>query len=122
MAVIRIQMGNLPPLLADMVVALLGGPSAAEVVGHSGEGEDPIAAAHAAAADLVVVARPDGGEPLASMLQLDHLAVLALPADGGTDKGRLLQLGGSDIRLDRGVLGRLAALLARPAGQVKVPG
>lgn len=119
MAVIRIQMGNLPPLLAEMVVALLGGPSAAEVVGQSREGEDPIAAANAAGADLVVVARTDSGQPLAAMLDIDHLAVLALPADGSADSGRLLQLGGSDIRLDRGVLGRLAARLAHPAG---VPG
>ena len=115
---IRIQMGNLPPLLADMVVALLGGPAAAVVVGHSGAGEDPIAAAQAAAADLVVVAR-DAGEPLCTILGIDRLAVLALPAEAASasnDMGRLIELGGSDIRLDRGVLGRLAARLAHPAG------
>ena len=118
MAVIRIQLGDLPPLLADMVVALLGGPAAAEVVGRCGDGEDPVAAARAAAADLVVVTRPEPGAPLLAMLDVDHLAVLALPAGSGgsADTGRLLQLGGSDIRLDRGVLGRLAARLSHPAG------
>lgn len=119
---IRIQMGNLPPLLADMVVALLGGPSAAEVVGRSALGEDPIKAARAASADLVVVARTDSGEPLETMLAIDHLAVLALPADNSSDRGRLLQLSGSDVRLDRGVLGRLAVGLLRPASQTGVPG
>jgi hypothetical protein len=116
LAVIRIQLGDLPPLLAEMVVALLGGAAAAEVVGRSAAGEDPIAAARAAAADLVVLPRPAAGEPLTSLLDIDHLAVLALPTTGTSDQGRLMHVGGSDIRLDRGVLGRLAARLAHPKG------
>ena len=116
MAVIRIQLGDLPPLLADMVVALLGGATAAEVVGRSAAGEDPIAAARAAAADLVVLPRPLEGEPLMTLLAIDQLAVLALPPAGSSDQGRLMQVGGRDIRLDRGGLGRLAMQLCGGSG------
>lgn len=114
MSAIRVQLGDLPPLVGDMVVALLGGAPAAEVVGRCTPGEDPIAAARRTSADLLVVDRRQPPEPMGDLLTLNNLAVLALPADG--DTARLMELGGSDVRLDRGVLGRLAQRLMGSGG------
>lgn len=113
MAAIRIQLGNLPPLVGEMLVALLGGPGAAEIVGHSGAEEDPLQAAQRSAANLLVMAQPAADDPLAALFTLDSLSVLTLPA--GSERGRLVDLAGSELRLDRGMLSRLARRLAGPA-------
>ncbi len=113
MAAIRIQLGDLPPMVGDMVVALLGGPPAAEIVGRCVAGDDPVAAARHSSADLLVVGKPSVAGPLSELIAVSQLAVLALPAAGSTENGRLIDVAGSDVRLDRGELGGLAERLTR---------
>lgn len=94
-----------------MLVAMLGGPDAAEVVGHGDAGPDLLAAARAAGATLLVMAEPAPGAPLAPLFA--PITVLGVPASG--DTGQLVALGGAPLRLDRARLTALAAQLqARP--------
>ncbi len=57
---IRIQLGAMPEMLGEIVVALLGAREAVEVVGRCHEGEDALDAAHRTHADLLVVREAQG--------------------------------------------------------------
>lgn len=117
MAAIRVFLGGLPPLAGEMLVAMLGGPDAAEVVGRCDSGDDVLAAAHVAGATLLVMAEPAPDAPLAALLA--PMSVLSVPASG--DNGRLVVLGGAPLRLDRARLtalaGQLQAVQAPAGGQ-----
>ena len=97
---IRVQLGAMPAMLADLVVQLLGEHWAVEIAGKAQPGEDALEQARAADADLLVVLDdPHAGGCLAAVLAQPRLSILAL--SNGGERGELVRLEREAVALDR---------------------
>jgi hypothetical protein len=100
--VVRIFLGLMPVILADIIEHLTAAETDLAVVGRFGDGEQSLPAALDAEADVLVLQRgalDDGADgTLAGLLAPRPLAVLVLNEDGKT--GDLYRIASQNIRLD----------------------
>lgn len=111
----RVQLGAMPAMLADLVVQLLGVRSRVEIAGRADPGEDALERARAAGADLLVVLdNPESPDGIGAVLAQPKLSILALSSSG--DHGELVRLRREDVALDRRLASAVAGVIAPAAG------
>jgi len=107
---IRIQLGPMPTMLSEIVVQMLGDRDTL-IAGPSAPGSDPLAAARAAGAQLLVVQSEAGDDTIEQIFALPDLAILMISDDGR--QGRLVSFAQQPVSLDRA---SMAALVLQVAG------
>jgi DNA-binding NarL/FixJ family response regulator len=109
---IRIQLGDVPAMLGDIVVQLLAESFDVEIVGHSDAGDDALDDARAAHADLLIV-REGGGGAARKIFEQPGLNILSIDGDGR--QGALVRLAQERLMLDQD---RLRAIATEIVGDV----
>jgi hypothetical protein len=108
---IRIQLGPMLPMLSEIVIQMLG-ESDTIIIGQNAPGEDLLAAARRAGAQLLVVqSQPGANEAVEQIFALRDLSILMISGDGR--QGRLVRFAQEDVALDRA---SISGLMFRIAG------
>jgi hypothetical protein len=93
----RIQLGPMPTMLSEIVVQMLGDRDTS-IAGPSAPGVDPLTAARAAGAQLLVVQAEPGEGTIEQIFALPDLSILMISGDGR--EGRLVSFAQQPVTLD----------------------
>lgn len=109
---IRIQLGDVPAMLGDIVVQLLAESFDVEIVGQSKAGDDALDDARAQHADLLII-REGGCGAARTIFEQPGLNILSIDNDGR--EGAVVRLAQERLMLDRDRLRAIATAIVGDA-------